>query len=181
MSNKTLGWWLVSILFVSTGINASSCQAAPTTVADQIKPPDAANASYTIEGQSITLVNGSAERSIVPGSATKLLTKLSDQQAVGDVNGDGKPDVAVVLIQDPGGSGTFYYLAAVLNDSTGKGNSTNVDLLGDRIAVEKLSIDKGDIVVDYLTRRSDDPLATPPSVKTTKRFSIKEGKLAASK
>ncbi|MBM2826683.1 MAG: hypothetical protein HW403_747 [Dehalococcoidia bacterium] len=181
MSNIPWGWWLVPVLLIFT---ASSCQASPQAgspvVATPSKPPDAANATYMIERQSVTLSNGSAEQSIVPGSATKMLTKLSDQQAVGDLNGDGKPDVAVVLVHDPGGSGTFYYIAAVLNDGTGKGNSTNVELLGDRIAVEKISIDKGEMVVDFLTRRSDDPRTAPPSVKTTKRFSVRDGKLAAS-
>lgn len=173
ISRQMQHWWLVFAILASL---VSSCQGIT-----QAKPPDAANATYTIERQSITLTSGSAERPIAPGSATKIVTKLSDQKALGDVNGDSKPDVAVVLIHDPGGSGTFYYVAAVLSDATSKGNTTNVELLGDRISVDKLSIAEGRIVVDYLTRRSGEPMATRPSVTTTKKFLVKDGNLLEEK
>ncbi len=169
MSKELVHSWL---LLVILALLASSCQGA-----SQPKPPDAANATYTIERQSISLSNGSAEQSVAPGSATKIVTKLSDHEAVGDVNGDGRPDVTVVLIHSPGGSGTFYYVAAVLNDGTERGKTTNVELLGDRVSVESLGIVGGQIVVDYLTRRSSDPMAAPPSIRTTKRFLVKDDKL----
>ncbi len=165
--------WMWAV-FVILGLPALSCQAASPA-----KPPDAANATYTIDRQSIALLNGSAEQSAAPGSATKIVTELSDKQAGGDVSGDGKPDVAVVLIHAPGGSGTFYYVAAVLNDGTEKGKTTNAELLGDRISVDKLNVVDSQIVVDYLDRRSGEPMATPPSVKATKKFALKDGKLVA--
>ncbi len=168
MSRRLL-WVPVVILLISLVL---ACQGAPAA-----KPPDAANATYSIDRQSIALANGSAEQAAAPGSATKIVTKLSDKQTVGDVNGDGKPDVAVVLIHTPGGSGTFQFVAVVLNDGTEKGKTSNAELLGDRISVEKLSIVDGQIVVDYLDRRSGEPMVTPPSVQATKKFVVKEGKL----
>lgn len=150
-----------------------SCQGAQGT--GDTQAPDAANATYTIDGQAVRLSNGSAERAAAPGSATKIRTSLSDKRAVGDVNGDRKSDVAVILTHDPGGSGTFSLLATVLADSQGK--ATNTVLLGDRVVVENLGIANGQITVEYLSRRDNEPMAAPPSVKTAKRFAVKDGKL----
>lgn len=161
---------LVSV-FILAIVLAISCQ-----IGTQEKAPDAANATYTIDGRPITLSNGRAEQPAAPGSATKIVTRLADKQAVGDVNGDRRPDAALVLIHDPGGSGTFYYIAAVLNDG-GPGKATDAKLLGDRIVVEKISIVDGRIVVEYLTRRDGEPLAATPSIKVTKAFTVKDGKL----
>lgn len=162
------GWWLLAIL----AMLVMSCQGAAES-----KAPEAANATYTVEGRSVTLSNGVAEEAAAPGSATKIRTKLSEMQAVGDLDGDRKPDIVVVLIRDPGGSGTFYYLAAVLNDAAGVGKATNAQLLGDRIVVENLSVGSGQITVEYLTRREREPMAAAPSVKVTKKFAVKDSKL----
>jgi hypothetical protein len=169
MRNHTPYTWLV--LAVIT-LAASSCQ-----LFAQAKPPDPANATYAIEGRSITLAQGSAEQPAAPGSATKSVTRLSDKQAAGDVTGNGKPALAVVLIYTPGGSGTFYYVSVLLNEGGENGTATNAILLGDRIAVEQVSINDRQIVVDYLTRPNGAALATPPSVKTSKKLVAKDRSL----
>ena len=75
---------------------------------------DYKNATYTIEGQPVTLVDGYAEVPAAPGSASKTVTQYFGNEAVGDLNGDGVPDVAFLLTQNGGGSGTFYYVVAAL-------------------------------------------------------------------
>jgi hypothetical protein len=92
----------------------------------------------------------------------------------GDVDGDGKPDTAAVLAYNGGGTGTFYYLAAVLSSTNAP---TNTVLLGDRIAVTQLSVSAKTITVNYLTRPADAPLAATPSVSTSKSFVVTGGKL----
>jgi hypothetical protein len=49
-------------------------------------------------------------------------------------------DTVVILVNQPGGSGTFYYLAALLNTTAGL-TVTPAVLLGDRIKVNAVRLD----------------------------------------
>jgi hypothetical protein len=140
--------------------------------------PDPANATYTIERDAVTLVGGKAERPVAPGSAAKQVTSLAEQRTSGDIDGDGRPDAVVVLVHQPGGSGTFYYLTALLNLSSGA-KATNAILLGDRVLIQAVKVDGSTIVVDYLVRRPGEPLSAQPTVATTMRSTVQGGILTA--
>ena len=140
--------------------------------------PDPANATFTIEGQKVTLVGGRAERAAAPGSTATVVTTLGDQRAQGDFDGDGRQDVAVTLVHQPGGSGTFIYVALLLNPQTGA-TATNAVLIGDRIKVNAVRADGTAAVVEFMDRRPGEPLSAAPSVLTTKRLVVRDGKLAA--
>ena len=146
--------------------------------ASPVSAPDPSNASITIERDTVTLVNGRAEREAAPGSATKITTTLADLRATGDVDGDGRPDTVVVLIHQPGGSGTFYYVAALLNVAGGVA-ATPAVLLGDRVKVTGLKLDSRAIVVDLLDRSSGQALSASPSVASVRRFVVDRGALIA--
>ena len=75
--------------------------------------------SYMINGQAVKLVDGYAQTDGAPGSASKITTQYFGNEAFADVNGDGLQDVAFLLAQNSGGSGTFYYLAVALKTSAG--------------------------------------------------------------
>ena len=143
-----------------------------------VAAPDPANATFAIEKSSVTLTNGRAEKEAAPGSASKIVTTLSDKRATGDVDGDGRADAIVVLTQQPGGTGTFYYVAVVLNGANGV-TTTPATLLGDRVAVTGLRLDGATIVVEFMDHASGQPLASSPSVPTTKRFGVAQGALVA--
>ena len=66
------------------------------------------DAAYIIEGQPVKLVDGRSAIAIAPGSASEIVTQYFGNEAAGDLNGDGVPDVAFILTQTTGGSGTFY-------------------------------------------------------------------------
>ena len=138
-------------------------------------PPDAANTSYQIDKTSVALVNGRAEAPAAPGSAAKAVTTLL-VKVVGDVDGDGRDDAAVLLVNEPGGSGSFTYVAVVLNAPTGA-KATNTVLIGDRVAGQAVKLDGATIVVTYLDRRAGEAFSVAPSVATTKRFVVKNGAL----
>ena len=57
------------------------------------------DATYTINGKSVTLVNGLSEVPVAAGSGAKITTKYSGNETTGDLDGDGAPDVGVVLTQ----------------------------------------------------------------------------------
>jgi hypothetical protein len=140
--------------------------------------PDPLNATFRVERDTVALANGRAEREAAPGSATKVVTTLGDQRATGDLDGDGRPDSAVILVRQPGGSGTFYYVATLLGRADGA-TATPAILLGDRITVTAVRLDGAAIVVDMLGRAAGDPLTASPTVPIVKRFVVDRGELVA--
>lgn len=87
--------------------------------------------------------------------------------ALGDLDQDRLTDAIVVLAENSGGSGTFIYLAAVLNKNELPVNTSTI-LLGDRVRVQSLQVLDGRIVVTALTHAPEDPLCCPSQeVKTT--------------
>lgn len=133
---------------------------------------DPLNASYLIEGRIITLLNGRAETPAGTESDTAIATTISGEPARGDISSDGQDDAALILIQDPGGTGTFYYVAAALSSKIGA-KGTDAIFLGDRIAPKKIEIQNGQIIVNYLERSPEEPMASPPSIEKKKILVLK--------
>lgn len=138
---------------------------------------DPLNFSYDIEGEKIKLVNGNSVSDIVPGSIEKLETTTFDKPAIGDLNKDNKNDSAILLTQDSGGTGLFYYLVAIINDA-GVVKNTNSIFIGDRIEPVSLSIKDGRVELNYIDRNQDDPMTADPTVKIKKLFEVKSGVLS---
>jgi membrane-bound inhibitor of C-type lysozyme len=128
---------------------------------------DYKNISYTIGGKSVKLVNGYAETPAASGSASKIITHYFGNDALGDLNGDGRPDVGFILTQNSGGSGTFYYAVAALQTADGY-QGTNAVLLGDRIAPQTDEIRNGQFIVNYADRAVGEPMTAQPSVGVSK-------------
>ena len=154
----------------------SLCLAALMTSCATVAAPDPAGATFVLEGKTVTLAGGRAEIGAAPGSATKIVTTLGTDRAVADLDGDGRPDAAVTVVQQPGGSGSFTYVAVVLNAAGGP-TATNAIRIGDRVKVTGLRVDSSAVVLDYLDRAPTDPFTTAPSIATTRRFAVKDGKL----
>jgi basic membrane protein A len=95
---------------------------------------------WTADGTA-PLVNGEYREQAAPGSATEIVVQLSNMVAFGDLDDDGRADAAVVLISQPGGSGTFYDLVSVLDKH-------------------------GDIMVDIVSQGPDDPMCCPTQDET---------------
>src|SRR5216117_3844417 len=174
---------LRNVLLLAVALVAACAACAPTGTAtsgvtSSVVPPDPSNATFKIDRETVALVNGRAEHETAPGSATKVTTTLADLRVSGDVDGDGRPDTVVVLIYQPGGSGTFFYVAALLN-VTGGVTAMPAILLGDRIKVTGVKLDGHAIVVDVLDRSAGQPLTESPSVVSTKRFVVDHGALVA--
>lgn len=120
--------------------------------------------TYTIEGQKVTLVNGSSEIDVAPGSASKVITRYFGNDLKIDLDQDGREDLAFVLTQQSGGSGTFYYVVALLNRESGPVGTSGL-LLGDRIIIENLAQGKGNILIaNFKDRKIDESFATLPTV-----------------
>jgi hypothetical protein len=137
---------------------------------------DPKNATYLIGNDSFTLVNGKSEKVIVPGSASKTITQYFGNEVKADFNGDGLIDTAFLLTQSSGGSGTFYYIAAVLGTQTGY-KGTNAILLGDRITPQTTGFQNGEIIANYADRKPGEPMTARPSVGVSRYFKISSNTL----
>lgn len=132
---------------------------------------DYKNITYTIEGQPVTLVNGHSSTPPKSGITLNTVTNYFGNDATGDLNGDGMPDVAFILTQSAGGRGTFYYIAVAIKTATGY-TGTNAVFLGDRIAPQTTEIKDGEVVVNYADRKDGEPMTATPSVGVSKYFKI---------
>lgn len=74
--------------------------------------------------------------------------------AIGDLNGDGQKDTALLFGSRAGGSGYFVKLAAVIN-ADGKPRHVGSFDLGDRAHVESLRIENQNIIVQFIPWEKD--------------------------
>lgn len=126
--------------------------------------PGYKDAEYIINGERVKLTNGKSEVEAAPGSASKITTTYFGNEVIGDFDADGRQDVAFILTQNTGGSGTFYYIVAALNTARGYVGSEAL-LLGDRIAPQTTERGEGKIIiVNYADRAPGEPFTVQPSV-----------------
>ena len=137
---------------------------------------DPLDAVYRIEGHDVRLFHGHAEAAAVPGSAVKGTTSVFGSPAYGNLNNDGIDDAALILVCEPGGSGTFYYVAAALKVN-GAFRGTNAVLLGDRIAPGDVLIRNGIVVVTYTQQGAADAMTAPPNPPATRYLRVNQGNL----
>ena len=163
------------LLFVGFILLLEACQTANRPLTIQDLKRGEYKSEWSAKGK-IRLDDGIYREKVVPESATELVIKLSDKMALGDLNGDGAEDAAVVLISDPGGSGTFYDLAAVINRK-GKPLYAASVFLGDRVKVEDVSIRFGKIVVKMVIHQRTDPRCCP-SLKVEQEYVLQGDVLA---
>ncbi|MEK7500053.1 MAG: hypothetical protein AAB649_05615, partial [Patescibacteria group bacterium] len=148
------------VLLCIGGVVALFC--VYTTMGNKEAPSvasDYKNISYIIDGQTVNLVNGVAEVESAPGSASKTTTTYFGNEVKKDLDGDRREDIAFLVTQDKGGSGTFFYVVAALNAEHGYVGSQAV-LLGDRIAPK--TAESGplkSIIVNYMDRAQGEPMS----------------------
>lgn len=86
---------------------------------------------------------------------------------------------AVIVTDNPGGSGTFFYLVGALRKE-GETIYSQPVLLGDRIKIVSLSLDNpgtednGLLSVEYLDRSATAAMSEEPSVKVIKKFAFQD-------
>lgn len=125
--------------------------------------PDFKNATYTINNQEVTLVNGESSVEAAPGSASKIITKYWGGDFHKDLNADGREDVVFILTEESGGTGLFYYVVAGINYDDGYRGS-KAFFIGDRISPQNIELgDEATILVNFAERNPGESFAIPPS------------------
>lgn len=141
------------------------------------------NGTYRIYSRAfpepVRLIDGKYEVESSGGYPLSVVIYSQDKIALGDLNGDGKKDGAVILVYSTGGSGSFRVLEAVINQ---KGKTVNVAStdLGDRVIVESISIASGEIIIKMITHGPNDG-ASNPTVRKTVRYRLNGEELIENK
>lgn len=128
--------------------------------------------SWTESGV-VRLTNGEFRMQSAPGSASELVIKLTDKRVFGRLNN--KEAAAVVLVTDPGGSGTFYDLAVLIKEGKEWINTDTV-FLGDRIKVHSITIRNDGIDADMTIHRPGDAMPSPTH-RVVQRYTLRENRL----
>ena len=123
----------------------------------------------------IRFTAGEYREAAAPNSAAEIVVRLMDKKALGVLHG--LQTAAVVLVTDPGGSGTFYDLALLFRKPDGW---VNVDaiMLGDRVKVHGVDIKKNEILVNMTVHGPGESMCCP-TVRVIKRFAVREDRLVA--
>jgi heat shock protein HslJ len=130
---------------------------------------DFKDATYIIQGTRVTLVGGTSVVPQAPGSSAARTVRYFGNDVRYDFDKDGRDDIAFLLTEEGGGSGTFYYLVAALNTERGYEGGEAM-FIGDRIAPQTTEVDaRGIVTVNYADRMDGESFAIPPSVGKSMR------------
>jgi hypothetical protein len=171
---RTFTW---TILLAAAAVNGCGDRGGDP-VANPLALRDLQNAEYPSQWPAsgrARLVNGRFREAAAPGAATDIVVRTTDNYAFGDLDGDGDGDAVVVLESDPGGSGVFFDLAAVLNRDGIPYPMAPVPL-GDRVQVNDVSIREGNVRVDLVKHGPDDPQCCP-TLDVSLQYRMEENRL----
>jgi hypothetical protein len=153
----------------------TTASAKPTIAPEALK---VRNAQYQLGAtdslQVVKLSNGKYEKG-TPGGTDFVSVQMTDFAAVGDLNGDGTNEVAVLISENYGGTGVFVFLAVYsnVNGTLTFQTSTMVD---DRPQLNALSIENGEIFLDAVIHGPDEPMCCP-TWRTTRHYRLVENQL----
>lgn len=140
---------------------AAAPEAAPDTSVDAETMDMLGNLAYSntaLFTYTVQLVSGIYTETLVPDSPLVAYVELTDVVAAGELNG--QPAYAAILVSNSGGSGVFNDLAVVM-EVDGQWTNVATTLLGDRVAINSLTIENNQVVIDMITQGPDDPMCCP--------------------
>lgn len=154
---RALAVAIAALALVACGKDPAPTTPDATATVAGVSAADAAGATYTTDNTdsgTLRLVNGHYEDNDF------VIAELEELQATGDLDNDGSADRAVVLSTSTGGSGTFRELYA-LRRVNGRLLVSEPALLGDRVVLNDLRIEHGEVVTDLVVQGANDPLCCP--------------------
>ncbi|WP_027716607.1 Gmad2 immunoglobulin-like domain-containing protein [Desulfuromonas sp. TF] len=161
----------LTLLMVCGCVGLPPEQPKAATVGQAAEADSPASATYRIAGRFVSLSGGRAENQVIPGAASRTVTEIFGEPVAGDLDGDGTADAALLLVQQTGGSGSFFHLAAALQKDR-KWQGSNAVFLGDRIAPQELSVRNGLIIIRYAEHRPGEPMAAAPTSAVERYFLV---------
>lgn len=159
----------------ASSTTASTQPGVPALTVDQLM-----NASYRLgvpdAHPTVQLTNGRYQSSATdPASPDYALVKIVEPVELGDVNGDGLGDGAVLLAENYGGSGVFVSILVMLNQG-GQPVQAASELIDDRPMINALSIQNGQIFLDATIHGINDPMCCA-TLETGRTYRYESGQL----
>lgn len=147
-------------------------EATPTVATQPVTEEAVMNGSYSVRDgqQTVQLVDGKYEAG---QGADYIMVTVFPPVALGDLNDDGVSDAAVVLAENYGGSGTFLSLVPVLATQADPNPEEGVNL-GDRVQVQSVSAQGGQVTISLMVQSPNDP-ACCPSLPQTRVYQFQPG------
>ena len=167
---------ITAIIFVAITIGLGCWAYQSISIVEEDLVIDLLNATYIIEGDRYTLVDGVVSREVISGSDSGILVSVFDAATQRDVNGDDLDDVAVLLAYDKGESEIFFYIALAIQQEQGY-KVTNTLFVGERITPQTIRIIDGEIIVNYTDRYPWEDFTTRPLVGKSKYLVYENGEL----
>ena len=124
--------------------------------------------------QIVQLTNGKYEKGVA-GSTDFISVSVTDFIARGHLNEDGQNEIAALVSENYGGTGTFVFLA-VYSEVGGDLVFQTSKLVDDRPQINALLIEDQEIYLDAITHGFEDPMCCP-TLKTTRHFRFIDGQL----
>ena len=114
------------------------------------------------EQDPVTLKDGvwEGEPAVAGGASRPTVRYVRNFQVMGDLDGDGVEEAAVLLAAGSGGTGEYIYLA-VVGLKEGALKNLGTVLVGDRVQVRKAGIGEGRVFLDLLRAGPEDALCCP--------------------
>lgn len=112
----------------------------------------------------------SKQGSILPGSNLNVTTEYFGNEVIGDLNKDGKDDMAFLFTQKDENN-IYYYLMVILDIKESQINSKPM-LIDKNIAPQNTSIQDGLVLVNYATSNSSSTTENNSSVGKTLRVKL---------
>lgn len=159
---------LTAMYFKQESYRSKKTTSIPATVAPAAIF-DFNNQTIMIDSKDVTFVNGTYTNTTAEATAT-IMNRVTDSS---------ETRAAAVIVDNPGGSGTFYYIVGAMQKD-GKEVYSKAVLLGDRVKITSVLVDapgiedNGQITVNYLTNNAGAPLTAEPNIEATKKFAFQD-------
>jgi len=98
-------------------------------------------------------------------------------EVVGDLNADGKDDVAFIITRNDPDRGILYYLTASLKTEVGH-TGTNLIFIGNKVEPKRIGIEDGVIFVEYLDHSIKNSTTTRDFFAKVENGELKEVKIS---
>jgi len=147
---------------VAAGLTVLGCRGEPEPVLTEEALRSATYLSGISDAGTVTLENGYYQTMGVESS--RPIEVLLQMSALGDLDGDGDDDAAVVLLEDMGTQGSRYFQLHALLGENGEPNAVARRLLGDKIRINSLAVDSGVVFVGIGGQVEADSMGPEPQV-----------------
>jgi hypothetical protein len=158
----------------TTAVESTSIPTPSTTVPEEVT--EIRNAEYQLGAtdtlQVVQLTDGKFEQG-TPGGADFISVFITDFVATGDLNADGREEVAALVSENYGGTGVFVFLA-IYENVNGRLTFQTSNMVDDRPQLNALSIENGEIFLEAVIHGPDEPMCCP-TLRTMRHYRLVEG------